>query len=111
SSIFSSNHQPPLIKAMQAYDKHSSGRPKETDIAIIGVHGRYPESEDLNAFWKNLKQGADCIREIPKDRWQIEGFYDSDINKATTSFSKWGGFLDKIEYFDPLFFKIAPKEA
>lgn len=111
SSIFSSNHQPPLIKAMQAYDKHSSGRPKETDIAIIGVHGRYPESEDLNAFWKNLKQGADCIREIPKDRWQIEGFYDSDVNKTTTSFSKWGGFLNKIEYFDPIFFKIAPKEA
>src|SRR5690554_3533404 len=41
----------------------------------------------------------------------MDGFYDPDVNKTDTSFTKWGGFLDKIEYFDPIFFKLSPKEA
>lgn len=84
------------------------------DIAIIGVSGRFPQADTIEIFWDNLFQGKDCIEEIPKDRWSLEGFYEPNREKAIRnglSYSKWGGFLHNIEYFDPLFFNIAPKDA
>ncbi|CAM5716722.1 Acyl carrier protein [Streptomyces alboniger] len=78
-----------------------------TDIAIIGVSGRYPQAPDLDAFWRNLRSGRDCITEVPADRW------DHRRNAAAegSSSGKWGGFLDGIDRFDPLFFQISLHEA
>ncbi|WP_329395186.1 SDR family NAD(P)-dependent oxidoreductase [Streptomyces melanogenes] len=72
-----------------------------TDIAIVGVSGRYPEAEDLDAFWQNLRSGRDCIREVPESRW----------DHREHPGGKWGGFLDGVDRFDPLFFHISPREA
>jgi acyl transferase domain-containing protein/acyl carrier protein len=81
------------------------------DIAIIGISGRYPGAMNLNTFWENLKQGRDCITEVPKERWDATGFYDQDKDKAGRSYSKWGGFIEDIDKFDPLFFNISPRDA
>ncbi|MGW1190766.1 SDR family NAD(P)-dependent oxidoreductase [Streptomyces sp. NPDC002559] len=83
-------------------------------IAVIGMSGRYPGAPDLTAFWENLKAGRDRIGEIPADRWPREGFYEPDRAKAIAtgrSYSKWGGFLDGFADFDPMFFRIAPRDA
>jgi len=85
-----------------------------TDIAIIGVAGRYPQAATLDQFWKNLYEGKDCIEEIPPHRWSLDGFFESDRAKAVAkglSYSKWGGFLEDIDCFDPLFFNISPRDA
>ncbi len=83
------------------------------DIAIIGLAGRYPRANDLRAFWEILKSGADCVTEIPQDRWDIDRYYDPDPNKAMEGkmYSRWGAFVDDVDKFDPLFFNIAPVEA
>jgi polyketide synthase PksN len=83
------------------------------DIAIVGLAGRYPQANDLRAFWEILKSGRDCVTEIPKDRWDIDRYYDPDPNKAAEGkmYSRWGAFLDDVDKFDPLFFNIAPVEA
>ena len=44
-------------------------RQKISGYPIIGVSGRYPKAENLEQFWLNLRDGRDCITEIPKDRW------------------------------------------
>ena len=80
-------------------------------VAIIGMAGRFPEAGDLDAYWRNLREGRVCIREIPPDRWPLEGFYDPDPNRTGSSYSKWGGFIDGVDRFDALFFNIAPDEA
>ncbi|MEF3115178.1 SDR family NAD(P)-dependent oxidoreductase [Streptomyces chrestomyceticus] len=83
-------------------------------IAIIGMSGRYPQAADLAAFWENLKAGRDCVGEIPADRWALDGFFEPDREKAVAtgrSYSKWGGFLDDFAAFDPLHFRIAPRDA
>ncbi|AOY76263.1 thioester reductase domain-containing protein [Clostridium formicaceticum] len=83
-------------------------------IAIIGISGRYPQAKNLEEFWKNLCEGKDCISEIPKERWSIEGFYHPNPQEAVAqgkSYSKWGGFVDEFADFDPLFFNISPREA
>ncbi|WP_225444515.1 beta-ketoacyl synthase N-terminal-like domain-containing protein [Pseudomarimonas arenosa] len=81
------------------------------DVAIIGVSGRYPQAPDLDAFWDNLASGRSCASEVPADRWRWQDYHDAEKGKAGKSYTRWGGFLDDIDKFDPLFFRIAPKEA
>ena len=81
------------------------------DIAIVGVAGRYPQAIDLDQFWANLSQGRDSITEIPLERWDHAQYFDADRSKAGKTYSKWGGFIDGVDQFDPLFFNISPREA
>ncbi|NQX71936.1 polyketide synthase, partial [Paenibacillus alba] len=81
------------------------------DIAVIGVAGRYPQARTMEEFWQNLKSGKDCITEIPQERWDHRLYYDEDKNKIGKTYSKWGGFIEGVDQFDPLFFHITPREA
>ena len=85
--------------------------PNVFDVAVIGISGRFPQSPDLDALWENLSAGRNCVTEIPADRWNWQDYYDPEKGKAGSSYTRWGGFLADIDKFDPLFFKIAPKEA
>ncbi len=80
-------------------------------IAIIGVSGRYPKAPNLDAFWQVLRDGVDCITEVPADRWDWRAYYDTDRTRDGAHYSKWGGFIDDVDRFDPLFFNISPREA
>lgn len=80
------------------------------DIAIVGISARYPRGEGLNAFWENLRQGIDCITGIPEGRWDHEAYASADYVPGK-AYARWGGFLEGIEDFDPLFFGITPREA
>ncbi|NEW09013.1 SDR family NAD(P)-dependent oxidoreductase [Paenibacillus sp. SYP-B3998] len=86
-------------------------KPGKEDIAVIGVSGRYPQAKNLDELWENLCGGKDCITEIPKERWDYNLYYDEDKNKIGKTYTKWGGFLDDVDKFDPLFFNITPHEA
>ena len=85
--------------------------PRSGDIAIIGVSGRYPGARDLDAYWKVLQQGIDCITEVPADRWSWPDYFTEDRTQAGVHFSKWGGFIEDVDKFDSLFFNISPREA
>jgi acyl transferase domain-containing protein/enoyl-CoA hydratase/carnithine racemase/acyl carrier protein/cyclopropane fatty-acyl-phospholipid synthase-like methyltransferase len=80
-------------------------------IAIIGLSGRYPEAVDVEAYWRNLRDGRDCITEVPKARWDWREYYSDDRTRSGSHYSKWGGFIAGVDEFDPLFFGISPKEA
>ncbi|GAA3625081.1 beta-ketoacyl synthase N-terminal-like domain-containing protein [Flavivirga jejuensis] len=90
------------------YDEKVSDN--SNDIAIIGLSGFYPGANNIKDFWNNLKNGKDSITKIPKERWIYENY--SDINEeSNNSYSPWGGFINDIDKFDPLFFNISPREA
>jgi 8-amino-7-oxononanoate synthase len=80
-------------------------------IAIIGIGCRFPQANDPTAFWNLLRQGDDAITEVPPDRWDVDRFYDPDPTQPDKTHTRWGGFLDQIDQFDPQFFGIAPREA
>ena len=84
---------------------------KEEPIAIVGMSGRFPMAEDIEAYWKNLAEEKDCITEIPKDHWDWKAIYGDPEREENKSNVKWGGFIDGVYEFDPLFFGISPKEA
>lgn len=81
------------------------------DVAVIGLSGRYPQSPDIEAYWENLRDGRDCITEVPRERWDWRDFYSEDRNDVDRHYSKMGGFIDDIDKFDPLFFNISPGAA
>jgi polyketide synthase PksN len=80
-------------------------------IAIIGLSGRYPEAADIEAYWRNLRDGKDCIVEVPRERWDWREYFSEDRTKSGCHFSKWGGFIAGVDEFDPLFFNMSPAEA
>jgi Polyketide synthase modules and related proteins len=80
-------------------------------IAIVGIAGVMPQSEDLDVWWENLKDSKDLITVIPEDRWNWEEYYGNPLKEVNKSNSKWGGFMKEIDKFDPLFFGISPREA
>ncbi|HZU68918.1 MAG TPA: type I polyketide synthase [Ktedonobacteraceae bacterium] len=87
-------------------------RERTEPIAIIGMSCRFPGGANSpEAFWKLLVEGRDAITEVPPDRYDINEFYDPDIDAPGKTVSRWGGFLDAIDQFDPMFFGISPREA
>ncbi|OMG70607.1 beta-ketoacyl synthase N-terminal-like domain-containing protein, partial [Burkholderia ubonensis] len=80
-------------------------------IAIISLAGRFPQADDLDALWANLRAGRDCVTEVPADRWDMTRWYDPRPGQLGKSASKWGGFIDGVDQFDALFFNISPRDA
>lgn len=84
---------------------------KKIDFAVIGMACRFPGAENYAQYWENLIQGKNCVAEIPKDRWDWQAYFGDPRTDTNKTNIKWGGFIDDIDKFDPLFFNISPKEA
>ena len=69
-------------------------------VAIIGISGRFPGANDAEQFWQNIADGVNSIGKVPDNRWSL-----------SPEVIEYGGFLDNIDQFDPLFFDISPHEA
>ncbi|NJL29201.1 MAG: hypothetical protein HC897_15615 [Thermoanaerobaculia bacterium] len=80
-------------------------------IAIVGLGCRFPGAPDLAAFWNLLENGVDAIREVPAERWDLRELYDPDPAAPGKMSTRWGGFLDRVDGFEPAFFGISPQEA
>ncbi len=81
-------------------------------IAVIGMGCRFPGgADDPKSFWRLMIEGRDAISEVPPGRWDIDAFYDPDSDAPGKMSTRWGGFLDGIDQFDPEFFGISPREA
>ncbi|WP_332309352.1 SDR family NAD(P)-dependent oxidoreductase [Pseudomarimonas arenosa] len=88
----------------------TSERALSEPIAIVGLSGRYPEAETLQDYWRNLRDGKDCVVEIPESRWRWQDYYSSD-REQPGHYSKWGGFITGVDEFDAQFFNVSPREA
>ena len=80
-------------------------------IAIVGMAGVMPQSENLEIFWEHLRDARNLVTEIPRDRWIWEEYDGNPVKEANKSNSRWGGFMREVDKFDPLFFGITPREA
>ncbi|WP_228000225.1 type I polyketide synthase [Nocardia australiensis] len=75
-------------------------------IAIVGMAGRFPGADDLDALWDLLISGGTAIRSVPAQRWDV----DTPLDGAKRV-PAMGGFLDGIDEFDAALFGISPREA
>ena len=66
-----------------------------------------PKAPNVRAFWANILNKVDAIGEIPKERFNIDLYYDPDRKAKDKIHSRWGGFLDPVP-FDPMRYGIPP---
>ena len=86
-------------------------REKTEPIAIVGKACRFPFAPTPAAYWELLRNGVNAIGEVPKDRLDIEEYYDSDPQVRGKMYARHGGFLQNLDLFDAQFFGISPREA
>lgn len=80
--------------------------PAEQDsIAIVGMAGRFPGANDLNAFWDNLVANRNVVTRFTPD--QIAANEPKDDPAYVPS----RGIIDKPEWWDASFFATSPREA
>jgi 1-acyl-sn-glycerol-3-phosphate acyltransferase len=81
-------------------------------IAIIGIGCRFPGGAATPAaFWRLLVNGVDAIQEFPPERFDLTQLFDADPSVPGKMYTRWGGFVDAIELFDPSFFGFSRREA
>ncbi|CAJ0552622.1 Ff.00g007000.m01.CDS01 [Fusarium sp. VM40] len=83
-------------------------------IAVVGSACRFPGgASSPSKLWDLLKQPKDCLREFPKDRLNLEAFYNKDgEHHGATDVCNKGYLLEEdSRVFDASFFNINPAEA
>jgi amino acid adenylation domain-containing protein len=81
-------------------------------LAVIGMGCRFSGGADTpEKFWKIFKDGVDTISEVPSDRWDMDAYYSPDKQKPGKMYTRYGGFIDRVDLFDAGFFRISPLEA
>jgi hypothetical protein len=53
-------------------------------IAIVGMGMKAPDTNDVDAFWKNLEEKRDMTREIPKERFNTDFWCSKEKFKGSS---------------------------
>lgn len=104
----------PKRLALLAYELHEEleALKQPEPIAIIGMGCRFPGGVNTpEAYWQLLQSGRDPITEVPSERWNVEAYFDADPSVPGKTYTRYGGFIDHVDQFDPNFFGISPREA
>jgi acyl transferase domain-containing protein len=89
-----------------------AGAAAREPIAIVGASCRLPGgANDLDAFWRLLRDGVDAITPVPRERWDADHLYDEDPDAPGKVATRWGGFINDVDQFDAAYFGISPREA
>ncbi|MDJ0901116.1 MAG: beta-ketoacyl synthase N-terminal-like domain-containing protein [Xenococcus sp. MO_188.B8] len=80
---------------------------QKNPVAIIGMAGIFPQSNNLREYWENIIDGVNCITDVPASRWNIEDYYDPEPTFPDKTYCKRGGFIPDID-FNPMEFGLPP---
>ncbi|MBA2213304.1 type I polyketide synthase [Sellimonas intestinalis] len=79
------------------------------EVAVIGIAGKFPASENIKIFWNNLIDGKELIKFFSKDELLNGGVTFDELNSNNYVMAK--GIIDDAEKFDNKYFGYKPKEA
>jgi amino acid adenylation domain-containing protein len=79
------------------------------DIAVIGLAGRFPGAETIEAFWNNLVEGVESIRVFTREEMEAAGVEPALLDHP--HYVNAGGHLENADMFDSGFFGFYPREA
>ncbi|OMD47781.1 hypothetical protein BSK56_12765 [Paenibacillus borealis] len=80
-----------------------------SDIAVIGLAGRFPGAADPTSFWRNLREGKESISFFSDEELRAAGIAETLLRDSR--YVKAKGMLEDIEYFDAELFHYSPQEA
>lgn len=85
--------------------------PAREPIAVIGMSGKMPQSDSVEEFWEHLLAGDDLITPVPEERWNGSDYFGGFKQSISQENIVRGGFMKRVDTFDPLFFKISPADV
>lgn len=91
------------------YPTQASHQVSETDIAIIGMSGRFPDANNIEAFWHNLQQGIESIQHFKAEDVAASGVTPELSNQPNYVPAK--AMIEGMALFDAAFFGFTPREA
>jgi acyl transferase domain-containing protein len=80
-----------------------------SEIAIIGMAGRFPGAPNIAAFWNNLRDGVESISSFTDEQLLASGVDPEALQSAR--YVKAGAILEGVELFDAAFFGFTPRAA
>ncbi|MEH2228581.1 MAG: SDR family oxidoreductase [Nostoc sp.] len=80
-----------------------------SEIAIIGIAGRFPGAKNVDEFWQNLQNGVESISVFTDEELLASGLDAATLNNP--KFVKARSVLEDVELFDAAFFGFNPREA
>jgi acyl transferase domain-containing protein/aryl carrier-like protein len=80
-----------------------------SEIAVIGMAGRFPGAVTVESFWDNLRNGVESIRFFTDEELRAAGTPPARLTQP--SYVKAGPVIGDIESFDAALFGIPPFEA
>ena len=92
-----------------ALDAVSDDDAFSTDIAIIGMAGRFPGAKNIVEFWDNLKAGKESITFFSEEELRSAGVSEHKLRDP--DYVKAKPVLDDVDCFDASFFNYTPLEA
>jgi len=96
---------------MHAQDDTPLSAPDTTglEIAIVGMAGRFPGAPDVDAFWRNIRDGVESVTVFSDDELRARGVPERAL--ADPDYVKAGVLFDGLDRFDAGFFGYSPREA
>ncbi|HKH48908.1 MAG TPA: amino acid adenylation domain-containing protein [Thermoanaerobaculia bacterium] len=79
------------------------------DIAVVAMNGRFPGSPDLDRFWRNLRDGVECVTFHSIDELIARGADPTLVRDP--SFVPATSLVENVDLFDAGFFGFSPREA
>lgn len=76
-------------------------------IAIVGMACLFPGAPNLDTYFRNLKEGADAIADVPASRIDPV-FFDPSASGGDRFYCRRGGFVDAFAAFDATGFGVMP---
>ncbi|PSO92161.1 MAG: hypothetical protein BRC46_09230 [Cyanobacteria bacterium QS_6_48_18] len=81
-----------------------------SDVAIVGMAGRFPGARTIDQFWQNLRDGVESIKSLSEEELASAGISPDVFNQP--NYVKAAPTLDNnIAEFDATFFGFSPREA
>ncbi|MEQ1759707.1 MAG: SDR family NAD(P)-dependent oxidoreductase [Vicinamibacterales bacterium] len=81
----------------------------DSDIAIVGMAGRFPGARNIDEFWQNLVDGVESITRLSDAEILASGVPKAFLTSPT--YVKAAPVLEEPGHFDAAFFGFSPKEA
>jgi acyl transferase domain-containing protein len=87
----------------------ADGRYDGSEIAVVGMAGRFPGAPDIESFWRNLREGRESIRSFSREELERAGEEAARLDDP--QYVPVRPVLDGVELFDAAFFGFSPREA
>lgn len=79
------------------------------EIAVIGMAGRFPGADNVDALWRNICSGVESVTTFSDQALRENGVPEKSLSDP--AYVKAGVVLEGMDQFDAAFFGYSPRDA